>query len=154
MNILIEPIRKEEITEVLAIERRSFSNPWIRSQFEECIDTEGKQIYAAKADGEIVGYIVFEHILDEGYISDLVVKEGYREQGIGSKLVAFILQRSNGTGIKWVELEVREKNEKAIRFYSNLGFKEIRRRLGYYINPAENALVMRLDLTKKKDLIK
>jgi ribosomal-protein-alanine N-acetyltransferase len=43
-------------------------------------------------------------------------------------------------------LEVRASNHPALTLYRRLEFVEIGRRTGYYQNPAEDALLMRLDL--------
>jgi len=43
-------------------------------------------------------------------------------------------------------LEVREANRSAQAFYRFLGFSEEGRRPGYYSNPVEDAVLMRLGL--------
>jgi ribosomal-protein-alanine N-acetyltransferase len=43
-------------------------------------------------------------------------------------------------------LEVRESNDAARRLYASRGFLEIGRRRGYYRRPAEDAIVLRLEL--------
>lgn len=154
MNILIEPLEKEDISRVLEIEKKTFSNPWIRPQFEECLEKENKDIFAARDQDEIVGYIIFEHVLDEGHLSNLAVKKELRGRGIGRQLADFILNRAKKLDVKWIELEVRVSNGKAKKFYSKLGFKEVRRRKMYYINPAEDALVLKLELSSQERTLK
>jgi ribosomal-protein-alanine N-acetyltransferase len=41
-------------------------------------------------------------------------------------------------------LEVRESNEPARRFYEQLGFAMVTKRLQYYSNPPDSAIVMKL----------
>ena len=43
-------------------------------------------------------------------------------------------------------LEVRASNEPAIKLYTKLGFEIIGRRPRYYVNPQEDALIMRKEL--------
>jgi ribosomal-protein-alanine N-acetyltransferase len=50
-------------------------------------------------------------------------------------------------GAKEVVLEVRATSVGAIALYAGLGFEEVGCRPGYYVNPADDAIVMRLDLS-------
>jgi ribosomal-protein-alanine N-acetyltransferase len=43
-------------------------------------------------------------------------------------------------------LEVRESNTAARRLYASRGFEEMGRRRGYYKRPAEDAIVLRLEM--------
>ena len=45
-----------------------------------------------------------------------------------------------------VDLEVRASNRPALSFYRSLGFEETGRRPRYYLDPAEDAILMRLQL--------
>ena len=50
--------------------------------------------------------------------------------------------------VREVLLEVRESNQSALAFYGSLGFVEEGRRHGYYDEPVEDAILMRLKLCK------
>jgi len=45
-----------------------------------------------------------------------------------------------------VALEVRYSNERAFSFYQRVGFRGVGRRPGYYREPVEDAVLLRLDL--------
>ena len=53
-----------------------------------------------------------------------------------------------GQGAAALELEVRAGSEGAIALYAGLGFVGRGRRGGYYLEPVEDAVLMRLDLVK------
>ncbi|MFC1559793.1 ribosomal protein S18-alanine N-acetyltransferase [Candidatus Margulisiibacteriota bacterium] len=148
MNVLIEPLIKEEIPAIVEIEQHTFLNPWTISQFEEYLGKDNKSILVAKVDGHLSGYIIFEHVMDEGHISNLAVREKFRGQGIGRELVEFVLEEARKIDLKWIQLEVRESNKKARSLYSKYDFKEVRKRKEYYNKPVEDAIVLRLDITK------
>ena len=63
-----------------------------------------------------------------------------RRRGIGRHLLGDLLARHAGEFF----LEVRESNFAARRFYEYAGFQEIAKRLQYYTNPIEAAIVMKL----------
>jgi ribosomal-protein-alanine N-acetyltransferase len=52
-----------------------------------------------------------------------------------------------GRGAGEILLEVREGNEAALGLYGSLGFREEGRRKGYYGEPVEDAVLMRMKLT-------
>ena len=89
----------------------------------------------------VVGFIVARPVAErEWEILNLAVAEGARRRGIGRQLLSDILARHAGEFF----LEVRESNAPARRFYEYAGFKAITRRLQYYPDPIEDAIVMKL----------
>jgi len=48
-------------------------------------------------------------------------------------------------------LEVRDSNKAARGFYGSFGFIEVGRRPGYYADPVEDAILMRLDVEGRPD---
>lgn len=85
-------------------------------------------------------------IMDELEIDNLVVAKAVRQQGIGRALLAEGLQQAQFRGANQAFLEVREGNIAALNLYRTFGFNLIGRRRGYYHDPSEGALVLRLDL--------
>jgi ribosomal-protein-alanine N-acetyltransferase len=95
----------------------------------------------AERDNLVLGFLVVRAVAEgEWEILNLAVAPGVRRQGIGRQLLSHALERHTGQCF----LEVRESNEAARRFYERLGFKEVTKRLQYYSNPPETAIVMKL----------
>jgi ribosomal-protein-alanine acetyltransferase len=76
----------------------------------------------------------------EHEILNLAVDPAERRTGIARRLLEEALARAPGM---WF-LEVRASNQAAIRLYESAGFALAGRRSGYYQEPAEEAIVMRL----------
>ncbi len=148
MNIKIKTANEEDLPKILEIEQKTFTDPWVKSQFKECLTSESKYIYFAMINSDIAGYIVFEHVLDEGHLSNLAVKNEYQKKGVGSELVKHILVKAGKIGLKFLMLEVRVSNEKARNFYAKLGFKEIGTRKMYYKDPVEDALMLKFEILR------
>ena len=93
-------------------------------------------------DGDsVVGFAVARPVAEaEWEILNLAVAPPARRQGIGRRLLGDILALGRGAFF----LEVRESNAAARRFYERLGFQVVTRRLQYYYNPSEAAIVMKL----------
>ena len=68
-----------------------------------------------------------------------------RRRGVGLTLAADALSFAGMRGCKTADLEVRESNEAAIRLYERLGFRRAGKRRGYYDDPPEDAVLMRLE---------
>ena len=95
----------------------------------------------AEEGSAVVGFIVARALAErEWEILNLAVAPNARRRGIGRHLLGDTLTRHVGEFF----LEVRESNATARRFYEYAGFREITRRLQYYDDPDESAIVMKL----------
>ena len=93
----------------------------------------------AVRDGSVKGFIVARRVVDsEWEILNLAVAPEARRQGIGRQLLGEILSTGRGS----FYLEVRESNTAARQFYERAGFMVVTKRLRYYSNPEETAIVM------------
>jgi len=143
----IVPMCEIHLDAVEALECACFSVPWSRAALEsELREPQNLWLAAVLPDGEVAGYIGAHVLLDEASIMNLAVAPGYRRCGIGSALLRALLSRLESA--EYVFLEVRAGNEAAQALYRAHGFKVVGRRPGYYVRPAEDALLMRLDRSK------
>jgi ribosomal-protein-alanine N-acetyltransferase len=92
---------------------------------------------AAGAAGFLIGRIAG----DEFEILNLAVAREFRRSGIASKLLECSLEFARLGGSQRVYLEVRASNEPAVGFYTRHGFAKCGRRVRYYRNPEEDALL-------------
>jgi [ribosomal protein S18]-alanine N-acetyltransferase len=67
-----------------------------------------------------------------------------RRRGIGGMLVQTVLAWARDQGATEIWLEMRESNMRAVGLYQRCGFTTAGRRPGYYVDPTEDALLMRL----------
>jgi ribosomal-protein-alanine N-acetyltransferase len=66
-----------------------------------------------------------------------------RRRGIGTALMETVLAWARDLGAKEIWLEVRKSNVHAVRLYERCGFAITGCRPGYYVDPVEDALLMR-----------
>lgn len=89
----------------------------------------------------IAGFVVARPVAAaEWEILNLAVAPEVRRLGIGRQLLHNILERHPGDFF----LEVRESNAAAQAFYEHLGFQVVTKRVRYYPDPEEAAIVMKL----------
>jgi ribosomal-protein-alanine N-acetyltransferase len=98
--------------------------------------------WVAESEAGVVGLLVARVAADEMEILNLAVDPRWRRRGAGTALVEAALDHGLRAGAARVFLEVRESNGVARRFYQRQGFAVTGRRVRYYHQPEEDALIM------------
>lgn len=156
LDVRIEPMRAADLDAVLLIERASFKTPWSRQAFLHELERNrvaGLWVAWARRSGsgnrvaEVVGYLCLWAVADEVHVTNLAVDPAWRGEGIGRLLLGTLLVHHRAAGARRAFLEVRPGNVEARRLYQGLGFREVGRRRGYYVDTGEDALLLeaRLD---------
>ena len=96
--------------------------------------------------GKVMGLAVASLIPPQAELETIAVDAHYQRSGLARGLFAELADRLRLAGVTEIILEVRASNERALGLYRRLGFVEIGRRPGYYQAPAEDAILMRLEL--------
>ncbi len=141
--ITIEDMKKEDIDEILEIEKVSFPSPWTREAF--LIELKEKNFscfLVAKSENRVVGYAGFWLAFDEAHVTNLAIHPEYRRKKIGERLIRFLLKLAVSKGAKRATLEVRPSNIAAQNLYKKFGFEVGSIQKGYYSDTGEDALVM------------
>ncbi len=141
-------ISKNDINQILEIEKISFDRPWSHSSFVNELLCKQAFMYAAKRQNaddldQIIAYLCFRLYENEMHILKIAVQHKWRRHGVASRLLErYLKDASKKTEAAF--LEVRFSNTPAIAFYNKLGFTLIGRRPGYYSdsNGTEDALLM------------
>lgn len=162
-KIIIEPIKREDLSQVLAIEHASFQMPFSENIFKKELELPIAYFYVARCQNgpkdnpkndaarhkEIVGYIDFWMIETEVYIITVAVHPDWRNQKIGSSLIKHMISKAQRSYAKTIFLDVRPSNAGALALYKKFGFEEIGCRKKYYQNNDEDALVFKLTLASR-----
>jgi [ribosomal protein S18]-alanine N-acetyltransferase len=146
-----------DLAEVVALERGIAEAPhWAVTEYAAIVaDDQGEGairrcFFVAEAEGRLVGFAVGKVIGSGkggiGEVESVAVAAAARRGGAGRALCAAIVEWCKGHGATALELEVRVGSAGAIALYTGLGFVVAGRRGWYYKDPAEDALLMRLDL--------
>lgn len=145
MNLSIRRMVLTDLEQVVAIDHASFSLPWPARSFQfELTDNPASRSWVAVMDGHVVGMIVSWLIVDEVHIATIATHPDFRRQGIGAKLLIHALSSVKEEGAHRAFLEVRASNTVAQDMYRGFGFTEDGRRLRYYKDNNEDAILMSL----------
>jgi ribosomal-protein-alanine N-acetyltransferase len=113
-----------------------------------------RRLFVAEAEGKLLGFAVGKVIgssVDRvSELESIAVEKSGRRIGVGKALCNAVIAWSRAQNSKVLELEVRAESAGAIALYSGLGFVTMGRRPGYYRQPVDDAVLMRLDLTKTR----
>jgi ribosomal-protein-alanine N-acetyltransferase len=145
----IRPAVLADASVLVAIERRSFGDPWSEASFREALDSSWTFVLVAQTGRGVAGYLVAREAAGTGEVLNLAVAPEFRRRGIGGALLQAGLAAFRRTQVDEVFLEVRESNTSARALYARHGFRPVGQRSAYYRNPKEDALVLRLELTQR-----
>ena len=85
----------------------------------------------------------------EAELHEIAVIENLHNQQAGTHLLKALIKKCFDKKIQKIWIEVRKSNGKALHFYKKHNFELIDLRRNYYSKPAEDALIMKLDLNRK-----
>lgn len=142
LTVEVRKAARADIPAIVAIEQRSFGDPWSARSFDPLIGAGNTVFLVAEEGGRIQGYAVALAIGEEGEILNVAVDPAGRGSGLGGRLLDDALARLRESGVRAVYLEVRDANAAARSLYARRGFLETGRRRNYYRNPTEDALVL------------
>ena len=146
-NMLVfEPAEAPDLDALVSIEAGS-PRAWNREAFRQELAQDPRTLFALRSSGEAVAFVVVRFQIPDMDVVNLAVHPSRRGQGLGKRLVFFLLDHAKGVGVQRLFLEVREGNQEARRLYRSVGFKETQRRTGFYLNPTEDAILMRLEMS-------
>ena len=127
------------IEQIFNLEKDIFKNSaFSKESTENLVKADNSFIYAYLIDEKVCGYLMVLDSIDVYEILAIATVEQYRNKGIAQELL-------NKIKTKDIFLEVRKSNEKAINFYKKNNFKQISIRKGYYSDPTEDAIIMKME---------
>ena len=157
--IEIKKDQQQYISEIAALESDIFPDPWSEKSIRDTLENPQARIWAiisrqvppCSCDStapehagkpQLLGYVIFYYVLDEGEIARIATTPQHRRQGVAVRLLEKMRAFSYEQNItRWL-LDVRISNETAIHFYKAAGFVEDGVRKNFYANPPEDAILM------------
>ena len=141
--LVVAPMRMADVGAVLEIERLSFSSPWPAFAFEQELTANRLAHYrVARLGDRVVAFGGIWLMVDEAHITTFGVHPDHRRRGIGRRLLLELADVAQQLGSRRMTLEVRVSNEPAQELYRSFGFAVAGRRVAYYSDDGEDALVM------------
>jgi [ribosomal protein S18]-alanine N-acetyltransferase len=149
-GVRVRVARREDVGEVVALEREVVEAPhWAEGEYVGIVDGAGgavrRYLLVAERGEVLVGFAVGKVIAGVGgELESVAVAAGKRRAGVGRALCEGVISWCRAEGAAEVELEVRSASRGPISLYESLGFVRVGLRKGYYREPVDDAILMRL----------
>lgn len=161
----IRRARPEDVAELIALRQGIEQAPhwseriWLESlagsKADVASESEGQAspgvrrlVLMALQDNLAVGFLVLSVVGEIAEVESVGVATASRRMGVARALLLRGIAWAMENRAEAIELEVRASNLAAIALYVALGYKEQGRRRGYYSEPPEDAVLMRLQLQR------
>ena len=144
MAEFIRPIRKEDIAQIVEIEKLCFAMPWSEESIRKDVTENVVACWLVMDDGEgkILAYAAMWFVLDEAHVCNVAVHPDYRGRGFGKAIFGALVETAKKNSMSLMELEVRRSNTVAQNLYHSFGFIDVGYRKRYYEDNKEDALLM------------
>lgn len=160
-EVVLRPMREQDLEEVLAIEERVYPRPWSAALFASELgagrahaprrylvarsaisDAMSEAPAESAAEGRLLGYAGVLVLVDEAHVTTVAVDPAEHRRKVATRLLVAVLEAGRELGAAAATLEVRAANRGAQRLYAQLGFAPVGVRPGYYDDTGEDALIM------------
>ncbi len=148
MTLLIHPATVADLPAMMALEKRAATAAhWSAEQYEALFRASdpGRVALILWEASELQGFVIVRVVGKEWEIENIAVAGPARRRGLGTRLLGELLDLARAKDAAAVFLEVRESNQAARALYEKWAFRESGRRPRYYKDPAEDAILYRLD---------
>ena len=146
--MILTNMERCHVPQVAALEKICFCDPWSEGSIASELENPLSRWLVALEGEQVLGYVGSQTVLDESDMMNLAVDPAFRRRGIARALVCALIEQLRKMGSRCLTLEVRASNESAQAFYACLGFVQVGRRKNYYLNPREDALILRKEWEK------
>jgi ribosomal-protein-alanine N-acetyltransferase len=143
MNLLLHDMTKQNLEEVLRIEREVQSIPWTLGKFLDALQA-GNVCKVLQLEGQIIGFAVMLLGVDDAEILDFAIAPEQQRKGFGRIMLERMLDFARTADKSRMVLEVRVSNRPALALYERVGFTRIGMRQNYYPTDSggEDAILM------------
>jgi len=139
----LRPMQREDLAEVMRVERAAYPFPWTEGIFRDCLRAD-YSCWVAERRGELLGHGVMTAAGGECHVLNVCVHPDWQGRQLGRMLLRRLLSLGRRQEADTAFLEVRPSNQAAIALYVAEGFCEVGLRRRYYpaANGKEDALIM------------
>lgn len=139
--VTLQPLTPADLTDVVALEARTYPTPWSEQVFRDELAAEGRSyLKAVDEAGLLLGYAGLMEVGREAHITTVVVDADHRGARVGTRLMLELVSTAVERGASTLTLEVRVSNSAAQALYRRFGMAPVGVRKGYYVD--EDALIM------------
>lgn len=132
---------------VFRLEKQAPS-PWGRSLIKDELNRNHSFTLVAVVADEVVGWCCSRYVQDEAELLKISVAESWRRRSVAKLMLAALEKQLRTVAVLTLYLEVRSENLPALSFYRQAGFTATGRRINYYSQPRDDAVILRKPISQ------
>ena len=136
---------RSDLSAVSSIEQQ-ISSGWSQALIAEELQRDDSLVLVISRDEQVTGWVCSRFVANEAELLKITISEDQRRQGDGSLLLSNLFSSLRSRSIDKIFLEVRSANHSARSFYLSHGFTDTGRRINYYRQPTDDAVLMKKNL--------
>lgn len=137
---------RQDMEEVIRIERQSFEYPWSKEDFIRYLRQKNCIGMVAEHADRVVGFMIYELHGTTIRVLNFAVAADYRRRGVGRQMIVKLKAKLTKQRRTRIALEVRETNLPAQLFFCANGFLAVCVLHHHYPDTQEDAYFMRYSL--------
>ena len=142
---MVRSAAREDVEAVADLEKQ-VSSPWNISLISSELVYPGSVVLVAESAGEAAGWCCCRYESTEAELLKLTVAEKWRRRSVATRLLDALESKLREMSVDSLYLEVRSKNIPGTTFYAQAGFTVHGRRINYYSQPHDDALILQKQL--------
>ena len=132
---------------VVRLEKQAPS-PWGRSLIKDELNRNHSFTLVAVVADEVVGWCCSRYVKDEAELLKISVAQSWRRRSVAKFMLAALEKQLRTVAVLILYLEVRSENLPALSFYRQVGFTVTGRRINYYSQPRDDAVILRKPISQ------
>ena len=125
MKPMIRWMTRDDVKHAIGIDKGSFLEPWLESDFAQCLKPWGRIGKVIEVDGRVEGYMLYELMSGSFYLINIAVSQPMRRRGLGRMLVTQLIDKLPNGNRSMIDIHISEGNLGAHLFFKRLGFRAI-----------------------------
>lgn len=134
--------------EIVVILEKQAPSPWGRSLIKDELSSAHCFTLVAVVADEVVGWCCSRYVQDEAELLKISVAESWRRRSVAKLMLAALEKQLRTVAVLTLYLEVRSENLPAVSFYRQVGFTVTGRRINYYSQPRDDAVILRKSISQ------
>ena len=132
---------------VVRLEKQAPS-PWGRSLIKDELNRNHSFTLVAVVADEVVGWCCSRYVKEEAELLKISVAQSWRRRSVAKFMLAALEKQLRTVAVLTLYLEVRSENLPALSFYRQVGFTVTGRRINYYSQPRDDAVILRKPISQ------
>ena len=132
---------------VVRLEKQAPS-PWGRSLIKDELNRNHSFTLVAVVADEVVGWCCSRYVKEEAELLKISVAQSWRRRSVAKFMLAALEKQLRTVAVLILYLEVRSENLPALSFYRQVGFTVTGRRINYYSQPRDDAVILRKPISQ------